>query len=223
MSSIKSCPITEKRSEKNESEEKDESEMDGEYATAALEAVVVAHWRDLPSSLVREEAAAEEEEADQGSNTVLLSFLFALRSAGLLACPGGSGEAPELSSWLTRSTDSGLQEEVWVEGVRLLFGWVFLSDGPHACLSFLTDAKQAAEDVGAKALAQDKARLFRRLGPALLWGNTFDPEWETIVSVDATVATLCARLRQASVAADEPTTSVLIRCLCHVRRTCLTI
>lgn len=197
-------------------------------SAAEVEAKLVAHWRALPQSLAQED--------DGGTtNKLLLSFLSALRSALPAATstetPGGGGcgegGGTSTTSWLvsTASEASG-SHEVWVEGVQVLFWWVFVSDGPHACLSFLDASRGQSEEDGG-GLEQDKAALFCRLGPALLWGNPYAPEWAVILPVDAVpqvLTMLCSRLQQASSAAvaNVPATSVLLVCLSHIGRTITT-
>jgi hypothetical protein len=198
--------------------------MDG-VSAAEVEAKLVAHWRALPQSLAQEDNGGS-------TNKLLLSFLSALRSilpvATSTETPGGGygeGGGTITTSWLVSSEASG-SHEVWVEGVRVLFWWVFVADGPHACLSFFDTSRGQSEEDGG-GLEQDKAALFGRLGPALLWGNTCAPEWAAISPVDAVpqaLTMLCSRLRQASnaAAANMTATSVLLKCLSRIGRTSTT-
>jgi hypothetical protein len=173
---------------------------------------IVARWRALDDDL--------KEPSSHGKHNVLLfAVLSAVPRAPPSAAPAGSATQDEHSDW--------------AEAVRVLFWWVFVCDGPHACLSFLdntphedpsnssphNDKLQRGDDEGALELEVEKKELFVRLGPALLWGDPQAREWDTIIpptTAGETFRRLLARLRQACQAGEERACTVVLKCLACV-------
>lgn len=209
--------------------------------TAKAEATIMSHWRSLPESMrgldtrrktreapdPRLEDDQEHDDNDEGKpwvangNLLLRSYLVAL--AG-----------PDKADWsATGEQHLQRERELWKPVKDLLFRWLFLSDGPHACLTFLDDqpggvvpGEGGTRD--AQLLLWEKEALFNGLGPALLWSEPFVEErnnrdeedefsWAiTTHEVPTVFARVCTRVLQAG--DNEPVATALVESLGHIYR-----
>jgi hypothetical protein len=124
----------------------------------------------------------------------------------LVAASGGEPRATALLAHFLQG--SGAE----VVSVESLFAWLFVDEGPHACLSFLRpgDGDDSGDSGGEKravwlALALPVAWLVKKM-------KTVAGAPEFVVS-ETNLVKLCGWVRQADAAGDVEVTVLLARCL----------
>ncbi len=195
----------------------------------------MSHWRSLPESMrvlntrrktreAPDPRLDDDQEHDEGKpwvangNLLLRSYMVAL--AG-----------PDQADWsATGEQHLKRERELWKPVKDLLFRWLFLSDGPRACLTFLDDQHHGGEsgsrDAQQQVLLLEKEALFNGLGPALLWNEPFveernnhneEDEFSWAIprhDVPTVFARVCTRVLQA--ADNEPVAPALVESLGHI-------
>lgn len=150
--------------------------------TTKAEALIMSHWRSLPESMRgldtrrRTRPAAdprlEDEEDDREGRPWVTNGRLLLRS--FLTAFAGPDKVDRATTTGGEQQLQQREREQWKRVKDLLFWWLFLSEGPHACLAFLDDhrgGQGSARD--AQPMLLEKEALFNTLGPALLWSEPF--------------------------------------------------
>jgi hypothetical protein len=182
--------------------------VDVDVGVEVVQRRVLDAWRALPSSPA---AAAFPHLATPATTSAAALNAIAQWRRRLVAASGGEPRATALLAHFLQRPGAE------VVSVESLFAWLFVDEGPHACLSFLQrgdgdgEAHDYDNDSGGEkravwlALALPVAWLVKKLKRV-----AGAPEF---VVLEANLVKLCGWVRQADAAGDVEVTVLLARCL----------